>query len=144
MRQKDEHALRDELDSLKDTDRELEGFQRIESQSKPTPRAVFSMRIGRNELEEIEAASHLVGKNMGEFIRDAALQHARLVVGGSKAIAEINLAARALIDGMHTLGIFDNTPLPHGLVVDEALTALLEQEIDASSRRILEKEREAS
>ena len=100
---KSERELREELDRLKDTDRELEGFVRIEGQSSKSPRAVLSLRMGSHELTEVEAAAAALGINVSEFIRGAALMRARDVNDGASAVQDVKAKARELSEALQRL-----------------------------------------
>lgn len=98
-----EKAIRSDLDSLKDSGRELDGFERVEARVSRAPRAVFSLRIGPQELEAIETAASLVDENIGEFIRRAALLRVGEVMTHSSAIDEIRQKARELNEAIGKL-----------------------------------------
>jgi len=87
-----EKTIRDNLEARKGSGHELDGFTRIEAKVSSKPRAVFSLRIGADELEEIEAAAGAGGQNIGEFIREAALLRARLVTDKRSVIADFSSA----------------------------------------------------
>ncbi len=98
-----EKAIRDDLDSLKDSSHELDGFKPIEASVSHAPRAVFSLRIGPQELEAIETAAGVVEENLGEFIRRAALLRVGEVMTHSSAIDEIRQKARELNEAIGKL-----------------------------------------
>lgn len=91
------------LEALKDTGRELDGFERVEARTSKSPRAVFSLRIGGDELEEIEAAAIAIDQNIGEFIRQAALLRAREVTEKASVIGEVRTKARELTEALQRL-----------------------------------------
>lgn len=65
--------LAEELDKLKGTGRELEGFVPVPGKGTKTPRSVLSIRMSSEELHRIEKAATGVDENVSEFIRNAAL-----------------------------------------------------------------------
>ena len=85
---KEVDQIRDELELRKDTDRELEGFEPIKGRVKPGPRAVVSVRLSSDELREITEAANVLGRNVSEFIREAALKDARITKAGVAAVRE--------------------------------------------------------
>jgi hypothetical protein len=86
-----EEIIRD-LESRKDTGRELEGFVPVRARIRPGPRAVVSIRLTSAELREIVAAAEVLERNTSEFIREAALKEARLARAGIKAARDAVVA----------------------------------------------------
>jgi uncharacterized protein (DUF1778 family) len=70
------------MDALKDTGRELDGATEIRARVSKTPRAVFTLRLGADELDAIAAAARALDQPVGDFIRRAAVQEARQVKSG--------------------------------------------------------------
>ena len=102
------------LDSLKDTDHELDGAVRVKAQISRTQRDVLSLRIGADELTEVAAAASSKGQTVSEFIRDAALTQAR---------AESKGAGRRWLDQ------------PVAQALDELVKRVGEQEKEEKRRR---------
>ena len=119
-----EKSIRDELDALRGTEHELEGFERTDVKVSKTRRDVFSLRISPVEMALIEAAAATLGQNIGEFIRTAALNQARTVTTGTPVIMDMNIAMQTLLDGWATLGLYKTTPLDAhggGLVINHGM-----------------------
>jgi uncharacterized protein (DUF1778 family) len=87
--------LRQELDALKDTGHELDGFTRVQARISKTPRAVISFRAADSELQEMVDAAKALDRNLSEFIREAALKEARQVRAGINEARELALAKQA-------------------------------------------------
>src|SRR5262245_58780980 len=83
------------LDALKDTGREIDGYERISARIAKNPRATISLRLSVDDLREIEAAA---GGNLSEFMRTAALEKARLLARGVSD-SEVSAAMVALLSG---------------------------------------------
>jgi len=98
-----ERELREHLDSLKDTGHELDGFERVEGRSGRKPRAVLSLRIGSEELTEIEQAAAALDINVSEFIRGAALMRACDINGDPSAVQDVKAKARELNEAVQRL-----------------------------------------
>jgi hypothetical protein len=82
---KETEDIRRELESRKGTERELEGFSPVKGRVRPGPRAVVSIRLSSEEFGEITDAAAVLGRNVSEFIRDAALKDARVIHAGVEA-----------------------------------------------------------
>jgi uncharacterized protein (DUF1778 family) len=65
------------VDALVAKGGELEGVVRVDAAVARIRRDVFSLRIGSDELVEVAEAAAAKGQNVGEFIRDAAINAAR-------------------------------------------------------------------
>lgn len=74
---KSDKKLAEEIDKLKGTGHELDGYVPVEGPTVKNPRAVLSIRMGNDELDQIEAKANEIGVNVSEFIRTAALQRAQ-------------------------------------------------------------------
>jgi hypothetical protein len=85
-----ERLIKD-IESRKDTDRELEGYSRVRGRAGPGPRAVVSVRLSSDELKEITAAAGVFDRNVSEFIREAVLKEARQVRAGIEEARELML-----------------------------------------------------
>src|SRR5687767_14321801 len=84
----------EELERRRDTERELEGFTRA-GRLRPTTkeaRAVLSIRMSASEMREITESAEVLGRNISQFIREAALKEARLARAGINAAREATLA----------------------------------------------------
>ena len=92
MNQNDLEQLRRELDALKDSGHELDGFVRVQARIAKTPRAVISFRAAGSELQEMADAAKALDRNLSEFIREAALKEARQVRAGISEARDLVLA----------------------------------------------------
>jgi uncharacterized protein (DUF1778 family) len=81
-----------ELESRKDTDRELEGFVPVKARISKNLRSMVSIRMSPSELSEIVAAAGVVDQNVSEFIREMALKGARQVRAGVEEARNVVLA----------------------------------------------------
>jgi hypothetical protein len=81
-----------ELESRRDTDREIEGFTPAGRLKPKEARAVLSIRMSASERREIAAIAATLGRDVSEFIRDAALKEARLAQAGIDAARAAVLA----------------------------------------------------
>jgi uncharacterized protein (DUF1778 family) len=72
-----EMELAREIDELKDSGRELDGYIPVKARVSETPRAVFSLRLAPGELAEISKAAQERRSSVGDFVRSAALAAAR-------------------------------------------------------------------
>src|SRR5688572_5831521 len=70
-------------DRLKDSGHEGDHLVPIKATAAKNPRDVVSLRLGREELREIERAAASANANVSEFIRTAALDKARILAGTS-------------------------------------------------------------
>ncbi len=57
---------------------DLEGLIPVKARTPKNPRAVFSMRLSKDEYEAISAAAEVKGQSVSDFIRDAAMDAAAL------------------------------------------------------------------
>jgi hypothetical protein len=93
MTNEHESGQRQELEALKGSGRELDGFARVEAKVSKAPRAVFSLRLGAGEMVEIQNAAALLDETVGEFVRRAALLRSRAVHMNSDAFVDMKTAA---------------------------------------------------
>lgn len=87
-------ALARELDALKDSGHELDGFIRVPARVSKTPRAVVSFRLSPSELQEVIEAAGVLDRNVSEFIREAALKEARQIRAGVEEARALALAKK--------------------------------------------------
>ena len=90
-----QEGLAEELDALKDSGHELDGFTPIRARVAKAPRSVVSLRMSPQELHEIIAAADVLDRNVSEFIREAALKEARLAQAGIDAARKAALAKQS-------------------------------------------------
>ena len=75
---------------------DLDGLVPVKARTTKSPRLVFSIRLGQDELKAIEAAAESRGVSMGDFIRDSAMQAA---AGEAKLAAD---ADEYSLEALHT------------------------------------------
>ena len=62
-----------EVESVKDTEAELEGLVPVRARVSPNLGVVYSLRLSRDEMNRISEAASKRGKKISEFLRMAAL-----------------------------------------------------------------------
>jgi uncharacterized protein (DUF1778 family) len=68
-----------------------------------SPRSVFSLKLGDDELDEIAEAAEASGQSVGAFIRDAALERARGRNRGGTRLRIVREKARELTEAVNRL-----------------------------------------
>jgi hypothetical protein len=96
-------AAEEEL-ALKDSGHELEGLgEPIPNQSKKIADSVFSLRLSKDDLRELQEAAQRKGLKISEVIRRGALEFARRDEDTPHAIAEVRQKVRELDDAVSRL-----------------------------------------
>ncbi len=84
-------------------DDDISGWPEVKVRVAKNLRQVYSLRIGADELDEIAEAAEAAGQNVSEFIRGAALAHARRQKLDKSPIDEVREKARELSEAVSRL-----------------------------------------
>ena len=94
----------EEMDALKDSGRELEGLgDPVPALVKKNTDSVFSLRLSKDDLRELQEAAQRKGLKISEVIRRGALEYARRDEDTPHAVAEVKQKVRELTDAISRL-----------------------------------------
>jgi hypothetical protein len=84
MSRKEMRALAEEVDKLKDSGHELDGFERIEAEVARNPGAYVTLHMGGKDISAISVAAREAGEDVNDFMLKAALARVDKVTSESK------------------------------------------------------------
>jgi len=94
----------EEMDALKDTGREMEGLgDPVPARVKKNADSVFSLRLSKDDLKELQEAAQRKGLKVSEVIRRGALEYARRDEDEPRALANVREKVRELNEAVSRL-----------------------------------------